>query len=177
MLASWNKAITNLDIILKSRDITLLTKVPVVKAMVFPVVMYGCESWTIKKTECWRTDVFKLWSWRRLLRISLLSKDSQESSPAPQFESINSLALSQLSHPYVTTGETTILTIWIFVGKMMSLLFNMICHSFRSKEQALTSWRKSPSAVILEPKKIKSVTVSIFPHLLVMKLWDWMLWS
>ena len=60
------KAITNLDSILKSRDITLLTKVCLVKTMVFPVVMYGCESWTIKKAECGRTDAFELWCWRRL---------------------------------------------------------------------------------------------------------------
>ena len=63
------KAITNLDSILKSRDFTLPTKVYVVKAMVFPVVMYGCESWTIKKAECRRSDVFELWCWRRLLRV------------------------------------------------------------------------------------------------------------
>ena len=60
---------TNLDSILKSRDITLPTKVHLVKAMVFPVVMYGCESWTIKKTECRRIDAFELWCWRRLLRV------------------------------------------------------------------------------------------------------------
>ena len=60
---------TNLDSILKSRDITLLTKVHLVKAMVFPVVMYGCESWTIKKAERRRTDAFELWCWRRLLRV------------------------------------------------------------------------------------------------------------
>ena len=60
---------TNLDSILKSRDITLLTRVCLVKAMVFPVVMYGCESWTIKKAECKRTDAFELWCWRRLLRV------------------------------------------------------------------------------------------------------------
>ena len=62
------KATTNLDRILKSRDITLMTKVRIVKAMVFPVVMYGCESWTIKKAECQRIDAFELWCWRRLLR-------------------------------------------------------------------------------------------------------------
>ena len=60
---------TNLDSILKSRDITLLTKVHLVKAMVFPVVMYGCESWAIKKAERQRTDAFELWYWRRLLRV------------------------------------------------------------------------------------------------------------
>ena len=63
------KAITNLDSILKSRDITLPTKVCLVKAMVFPVVMYGCESWTIKKAEHQRIDAFELWCWRRLLRV------------------------------------------------------------------------------------------------------------
>ena len=63
------KAVTNLDSILKSRDITLLTKVRLVKAMIFPVVMYGCESWTIKKAECPKNDGFELWCWRRLLRV------------------------------------------------------------------------------------------------------------
>ena len=62
------KAMTNLDSILKSRDITLLTKVCVVKAMVFPVVLYGCERWTIRNAECQRIDAFELWYWRRLLR-------------------------------------------------------------------------------------------------------------
>ena len=63
------KAMPNLDSILKSKDITLPTKVHLVKAMVFPVFMYGCESWTIKKSECQRTDAFELWCWRRLLRV------------------------------------------------------------------------------------------------------------
>ena len=63
------KVMTNLDSILKSRDITLTTKVRLVKAVVFPVVMYGCESWTIKKAEHWRIDAFELWCWRRLLRV------------------------------------------------------------------------------------------------------------
>ena len=63
------KAMTNLDGILKSRDITLPTKVHLVKAMVFPAVMYGCESWTVKKAECRRIDAFELWCWRRLLRV------------------------------------------------------------------------------------------------------------
>jgi len=73
------KAMTNLDSILKSRDITLPTKVHLVKAMVFPVVMYGCESWTMKKTECWRTDAFELWSWRRLLRVPWTARRSNQS--------------------------------------------------------------------------------------------------
>ena len=63
------KAMTNLDSILKSRDITLPTKIHLVKAMVFPVVMYGCESWTVKKAECRRIDAFELWCWRRFLRV------------------------------------------------------------------------------------------------------------
>ena len=63
------KVMTNLDSMLKSRDITLPTKVRLVKAMVFPVVMYGCESWTVKKAECRRIDAFELWCWRRLLRV------------------------------------------------------------------------------------------------------------
>ena len=63
------KAMTNLDRIFKNRDITLLTKVHLVKAMVFPVVMYGCESWTMKKAECQRIDDFELWCWRRLFRV------------------------------------------------------------------------------------------------------------
>ena len=70
---------TNLDSILKSRDITLLTKVHLVKAIVFPVVMYGCESWTIKKAENWRIDTFELWCWRRLLRVLLTARRSYQS--------------------------------------------------------------------------------------------------
>ena len=63
-------AMLNLDSVLKSRDITLPTKVPIIKAMVFPVVLYGCERWTIKKAEHWRIDTFELWCWRRLLKVS-----------------------------------------------------------------------------------------------------------
>ena len=73
------KAMTKLDGILKSRDITLLSKVHLVKAMVFPVVMYGCESWTIKKTERWRIDPFELWCWRRLLRVPWTARRSNQS--------------------------------------------------------------------------------------------------
>ena len=69
---------TNLDSILKSRDITLPTKVHLVKAMVFPVVMYGCESWTIKKAECQRIDAFGLWCWRRLLRVPWTARKSNQ---------------------------------------------------------------------------------------------------
>ena len=70
------KVMINLDSILKSRDITLPTKVRLVKAMVFPVVMYGCESWTVKKTECRRIDVFELWRWRRLLKVPWTARRS-----------------------------------------------------------------------------------------------------
>ena len=73
------KAMTNLDNILKSRDITLSTKVCLVKAMVFSGVMYGCESWTIKKSECRRTDAFELWCWRRLLRVPWTRRRSNQS--------------------------------------------------------------------------------------------------
>ena len=73
------KAVTNLDSILKSRDITLPTKVHIVKAMVFPVAMYGCESWTIKKAECQITDAFELWCWRRLLRVLWTARRSNQS--------------------------------------------------------------------------------------------------
>ena len=73
------KAMTNLDSILKSRDITLPTKAHIVKAMVFPVVMYGCESWTVKKAECQRIDAFELWCWRRLLSVSWAARRSNQS--------------------------------------------------------------------------------------------------
>ena len=73
------KAMTNLDSILKSRDITFSTKIHLVKAMVFPVVMYGCESWTIKKAECQRIDAFELWCWRRLLRVPWSARTSNQS--------------------------------------------------------------------------------------------------
>ena len=85
------KVMTNLDSILKSRDITLPTKIRVVKAMVFPVVMYGCESWIIKKAKCQRTDAFELWSWKRLLRVPSTARKSNQSilkeiSPEYSFE-------------------------------------------------------------------------------------------
>ena len=86
------KAMTNLDSILKSRDITLPTKVHLVKAMVFPVVMYRCESWTIKKDECWRIDAFELWHWRRLLRVHWTARRS------------NQLILKEISPEYSLEG-------------------------------------------------------------------------
>ena len=87
------KAMTNIDSIFKSRDITLPTKVGLVKAMVFPVVMYGCESWTIKKAECQRIDVFELWCWGKLLRVPWSARRSNQSilkeiSPEYSFEGL-----------------------------------------------------------------------------------------
>ena len=87
------KAMTNLDRVLKSRDTTLLTKVNIVKAMVFPVVTYSCESWTVKKAERRRTDAFKLWCWRRLLRTPWTARRSNQSilkeiSPAYSLEGL-----------------------------------------------------------------------------------------
>ena len=88
------KAMTNLDSILKSRDITLLTEAHIVKAMVFPVVTYGCESWTIKKAQCWRIDAFKLWCWRILTLESPL--DSRK------IQSVNPKG----NQPWIFTGRT-----------------------------------------------------------------------
>ena len=73
------KAVINLDSVFKSKDFTLLTKVHIVKAMVFPVVVYGCENWTIKKVEHWKIDAFKLWFWRRLLRVPWTERKSNQS--------------------------------------------------------------------------------------------------
>ena len=86
---------TNLDSILKSRDITLATKIRLVKAMVSPVVMYGCESWTVKKSECRKTDAFELWCWRRLLRVPWTARRSdqcilKEISPGYSWEGLMS---------------------------------------------------------------------------------------
>ena len=98
------KVMTNLDSILKSRDITLPTMVHLVKAMVFPVVMYGCESWTIKKTECQRIDAFELWCWTRLLRVPWTARRSiqfilKEISPEYSLEGqMLKLKLQTFSH-------------------------------------------------------------------------------
>ena len=95
---------TNLDIIFKSRDITLPTWVCLVKAMVFPVVMYGCESWTVKKAECRRTDAFELWCWRKLLRVPQTARRSNQSilkeiSPGCSFEGLRlKLKLQYFGH-------------------------------------------------------------------------------
>jgi len=98
------KAMTNLESILKSRDITLPTKVRLVKAMVFPVVMYGCESWTIKKAECLRIDAFELWCRRRLLRIPWTARGSNQSilkEISPEY-SLEGLMLKMKLHSLAT---------------------------------------------------------------------------
>ena len=94
------KAMTNLDSILKSRDITLPTKVHIVKVMVFPVVMYGCESWTIKKAEHQRIDAFELWCWRRLLRVPWTARRS------------NQPILKEISPEYSLEGLMLKLKLW-----------------------------------------------------------------
>ena len=105
------KVMTNLDSILKSRDITLSTKVHLVKAMVFPVVMYGCESWTIKKAECRRIDAFELWCWRRLLRVPWTARRSNQSilkeiSPEHSLEGLMlKLKLQYFGHLMWTTDS------------------------------------------------------------------------
>ena len=100
------KAMTLPDSILKSRDITLPTNIRLVKAMVFPVVMYGCESWTIKKPECWRIDAFELWCWRRLLRVPWTARRS------------NQCILKEISHEYSLEGLMLKLKLQYF-GHMM----------------------------------------------------------
>jgi len=115
------KAMTNLDSILKSRDITLPTKVHLVKAKVFPVVMYGCESWTIKKAECQRTDAFELWHWRRLLRVPWTARRSnywilKEISPEYSLEGlILKLKLQYFGH---LMGRTDSMEKTLMLGKI-----------------------------------------------------------
>ena len=103
------KAMTNLDSVLKSRAITLPTKIHLVKAMVYPVVMYGCESWTIKKTECQRNYTFKLWCWRRLLRVPWTARRSNQSilkeiNPEYSLEGLM-LKLQYFGHPMRRTDS------------------------------------------------------------------------
>ena len=105
------KAMANLDSILKSRDITLPIKVHLVKATVFPVILYGCESWTIKKTECQRIDAFDLWCWRRLLRVPWTARRSNQS------------VLKELSPAYSLEGLMLKLKLQYF-GHLMQILFH-----------------------------------------------------
>ena len=104
-LLLWRKVMTNPDSIVKSRDFTLPTKIHLVKALVFPVIMYRCESWTTKKAELWRIDAFELWCWRRLLRVPLTERRSNQStlkeiSPEYSLEGQRvKLKLQHFSHP------------------------------------------------------------------------------
>ena len=119
-LQPWNKrclllgrkVITNLESILKSRDIISPTQVRLVKAMIFPVVMYGCKSWTVKKAECWRIDAFELWWWRRLLRVPWTARRSNQSflKEINTECSLEGLVLKQYSNTLVTLYEE--LTHW-----------------------------------------------------------------
>ena len=107
------KSMTNLDSMFKSRDITLLTKVHLVKAIVFPVVIYGCESWTIKKAECRRTDAFELWCWRRLLRVPQTARRSNQSilkDISPEYSMDGLMLKLKLSNTLATLCEE--LTHW-----------------------------------------------------------------
>ena len=115
------KVMINLDSIFKSRDITLPTKVHVVKAMVFPVVMYGCESWTVKKAECWRIDAFQLWCWRRLLIVPWTARRSNQSilkeiSPGCSLEGLMlKLKLQYFGH---LMGRADLLEKTLMLGKI-----------------------------------------------------------
>ena len=111
MLASWKKSYANLDRILKSRDITLLKKIHIVKAMVFPLVMYGCKSWTIKKAEHQRIDTFEMWCWRRLLGVAWTARRPnqpilKEINPEYSLEElILKLKLQYFGHPMRRTNS------------------------------------------------------------------------
>ena len=115
------KVMTNLDSIFKSRDITLPTKVRLVKAMVFPVVMYGCESWTMKKAECQRIDVFELWCWRRLLRVPWTAKRSNQSilkEISPEYLSEGLMLKLKLQYFGHLMGKTDSLEKTLMLGKI-----------------------------------------------------------
>ena len=114
------KVVTNLDTVLKSKDITLSTKVFVVTAMVFPVVMYGCESCTIKKAECWRIDAFQLWHWRRLLRVPWKAKRS------------NQLILKEINREYSLKG---------LMLKLKLQYFDHLRRTADSLEKTLMLWK------------------------------------
>ena len=114
------KAMTNLDSILRSRDITLPTEVHLVKAMVFPIVMYGCESWTIKKAECWRTDAFELWCWRRLLRVSWTARRSNQSilkEISPEYSLVGLMLKLKLQYFGHQMRRTDLLEKTLMLGK------------------------------------------------------------
>ena len=112
---------TNLDSILKSRDVTLLTKVHLLKAMVFPVVIYGCESWTIKKAECQRIGAFELWCWRRLLRVPWTARRSNQSilkEISPEYSLEGLILKLKLQHFGYLLSRTDSLEKTLMLGKV-----------------------------------------------------------
>ena len=125
MLASWKKSY-NTDSVLKSRDISLLTKVHLIKAVAFPVVMYGCESWTTKKAECRRIDAFQVWCWRRLLRVPWTARRSSQST---------------LNQPWMFIGRTDAEapTLWSPDGK--SQLIRKDSDAGQDQRQRIRRWR------------------------------------
>ena len=127
------KAMTNLDSILKSRDITLLTKVHIVKAMVFPVVMYGCENWTMKKAENWRIDAFELWCWRRLLRVPWTARRSNQS------------ILKEINPEYSLEGlmlqlKFNTLATWWLIGKVLDARKDWSWEEKGTTEAEMVGW-------------------------------------
>ena len=122
-LLPGGKTMTNLDSILKIRDITLPTKVHLVKAMVFPVVIYGCESWTIKKAECRRIDAFELWCWRRLLRVPWTARRSNRSilkEVSPEYWLEGLMLKLKLQYSGHLLGRTDSLEKTVMLGKIES---------------------------------------------------------
>ena len=134
------KAVANIDNVLKSRDITLLTKVRIVKAIVFPVVIYGCESWTVKKVECQRIDAFKLWCWRRLLKVPWRARSNQlilrEINPEYSLEGL--MLKLKLIWPYF--GHL----IWIDDSLEKSLMLGKIKTEGEEGVKGWDGWTASP---------------------------------
>ena len=142
---------TNLDSILKNRDITLPTKVCIVKAMVFPVVMYGCESWTVKKVEHWRIDGFELWCWRRLLRVPWTARRS------------NQLILKEINPEYSLKGLLLKLKLHYF-GHLMwradSLEKTLMLGKIEGKRRSGRQWKR----------RLDSITDTV--DISLSKLWE-----